>query len=482
MLSFYVQAKNAKKCYLYLLKLRMEILLLCLGLFAGLLAGWFFAQSKAAKAAAGSAEQIVQLQTAMQKEVVEREADKRVLQNQLIQSVELKDKAEKEVESLRQVNEQLNADLSQTRARDEYLQKKIEENKAELEKLQARFTLEFENIANRLLKQHSEDLSLSSQKNINELLSPLKEKLVNFENKVNQAYDNEMREKISLKEEVKNLIRMNQQMSEEANNLTRALKGDNKKMGNWGEVLLERILERSGLEKETMYKTQVSSTSEEGKRYQPDVIIYLPEKKHIIIDAKVSLVAYERYSMAENEEDRKQFAKEHLQSVYAHVKGLSAKNYQSTDGINSPDFVLMFIPIEASFSAAFKEDADLFDVAWKNKIVIVSPSTLLATLRTVQSIWKLENQNKNAQEIARQGEGLYEKFVGFVEDMLKIGTYLQSTQKSYDEAIGKLHTGKGNLVNRVEVLRKLGLKPNKSIPEKLLGRDELPLINGDTEA
>jgi len=186
--------------------------------------------------------------------------------------------------------------------------------------------------------------------------------------------------------------------------------------------------------------------------------------------------------MAENEEDRKQFAKEHLQSVYAHVKGLSAKNYQSTDGINSPDFVLMFIPIEASFSAAFKEDADLFDVAWKNKIVIVSPSTLLATLRTVQSIWKLENQNKNAQEIARQGEGLYEKFVGFVEDMLKIGTYLQSTQKSYDEAIGKLHTGKGNLVNRVEVLRKLGLKPNKSIPEKLLGRDELPLINGDTEA
>lgn len=459
----------------------MEIVLLVVGLVAGLLAGWIYGQSRGTKAARESIENLNQLQAILQKESIEKEADKRVLENQLQQAVLLKEKAENEVEVLRQNIELLNADLSQTRAKDEYLQKKIDENKAELEKIQARFTLEFENIANRLLKQHSEDLSQTSQKNINELLSPLKEKLTTFENKVNQAYDNEMREKISLKEEVKHLIQMNQQMSVEANNLTRALKGDNKKMGNWGEVLLERILERSGLEKDTMYKTQVSSTNDDGKRYQPDVIVYLPEKKHIIIDAKVSLVAYERYSMAETEEDRKQFAKEHLQSVYAHVKGLSAKNYQSTEGINSPDFVLMFIPIEASFSAAFKEDADLFDVAWKNKIVIVSPSTLLATLRTVQSIWKLENQNKNAQEIARQGEGLYEKFVGFVEDLTKIGAYLQSTQKSYDDAIGKLHTGKGNLINRVEGLRKLGLKPNKNIPEKLLGKDEFPQINGETE-
>lgn len=459
----------------------MEIVLLVVGLVAGLLAGWIYGQSKTTKTSQEAAENIKLLQAELQRESIEREADKRVLENQLQHASMLREKAENEVDVLRQNIELLNADLSQTRAKDEYLQKKIDENKAELEKIQARFTLEFENIANRLLKQHSEDLSQTSQKNINELLSPLKEKLTTFENKVNQAYDNEMREKISLKEEVKHLIKMNQQMSEEANNLTRALKGDVKKMGNWGEVLLERILERSGLEKDTMYQTQVSSTTEEGKRYQPDVIVYLPEKKHIIIDAKVSLVAYERYSMAETEEDRKQFAKEHLQSVYAHVKGLSAKNYQSTEGINSPDFVLMFIPIEASFSAAFKEDANLFDVAWKNKIVIVSPSTLLATLRTVQSIWKLENQNKNAQEIARQGEGLYEKFVGFVEDLTKIGVYLQSTQRSYDDAIGKLHTGKGNLINRVEGLRKLGLKPNKSIPEKLLGKDEFPQINGETE-
>ena len=393
----------------------------------------------------------------------------------------MKKNAEDEVLSLRNNLDILNAELSQTKAKDQYLQKKIEENAAELEKLQQRFTLEFENIANRLLKQHSMEFSESSNKNISELLNPFKEKLLTFENKVNQAYDNEMREKISLKEEVKHLIQMNQQMSEEANNLTRALKGDVKKMGNWGEVLLERILESSGLEKDTMYKTQVSSTSEEGKRSQPDVIVYLPERKHIIIDAKVSLVAYERYSMAETDEERKQFAKEHLQSVYAHVKGLSAKNYQSTEGLDSPDFVLMFLPIEASFSVAFKEDTELFEFAWKNKIVIVSPSTLLATLRTVQSIWKLENQNKNAQEIAKQGALLYEKFVGFVEDLQKVGTYLQSTQKSYDDALGKLSTGKGNLINKVETLRKLGLKPNKNIPERLLGLDDNVISTGDTE-
>jgi DNA recombination protein RmuC len=230
-----------------------------------------------------------------------------------------------------------------------------------------------------------------------------------------------------------------------------------------------------------MYQTQVSSTTEEGKRSQPDVIIYLPEKKHIIIDAKVSLVAYERYTMAETEEQRRQFAKEHLQSVYSHVKGLSAKNYQNNDGLNSPDFVLMFIPIEASFSAAFQEDTELFDFAWKSKIVIVSPSTLLATLQTVQSIWKMENQNKNAVEIARQGAALYDKFVGFTEDLLKLGNSLQSTQRFYDEAMGKLQTGKGNLVNRAEGLRKLGLKSTKTLPDKLLANDDIPLLTEESE-
>jgi DNA recombination protein RmuC len=459
----------------------MEILLLIAGLLAGLLGGWVFAQTKIKRREQDAVTREQDLQAQLLRLHSEKDADSRVLSAQLSQVTELKEKAENEIINLRTRMEGLSAELEQTKAKDEYLQNKLEENKAELEKLQQRFTLEFENIANRLLKQHGTEFSEYSQKNINELLNPLKEKLQTFENKVSQAYDQEMREKMSLKAEVKHLIDMNKQMSEEANNLTRALKGDVKKMGNWGEVILERILERSGLEKDTMYQTQVSSTTEEGKRSQPDVIIYLPEKKHIIIDAKVSLVAYERYTMAETEEQRRQFAKEHLQSVYSHVKGLSAKNYQNNDGLNSPDFVLMFIPIEASFSAAFQEDTELFDFAWKSKIVIVSPSTLLATLQTVQSIWKMENQNKNAVEIARQGAALYDKFVGFTEDLLKLGNSLQSTQRFYDEAMGKLQTGKGNLVNRAEGLRKLGLKSTKTLPDKLLANDDIPLLTEESE-
>lgn len=358
----------------------------------------------------------------------------------------------------------ISKDLVGTREAGKFLEQKLEDQKSEIEQLRVSFNKEFENIANRLFKEHSKEFSESSQKNINELLNPLKEKIQQFETKVNDAFNQEMRDKISLREEVKQLFLLNQRISQEANNLTKALKGDVKTMGNWGEVILERILEQSGLEKGTMFETQVSTTNEEGKRYQPDVIIHLPDKKHIVIDAKVSLLAYEKYTNADNEEDRHLFIKEHLTSVYSHVKILSAKNYQGSQDFNSPDFVLLFIPIEASFGIAIREDAELFDYAWKNKIVIVSPSTLLATLKTIQSIWKQENQTKNAMEIARQGTNLYEKFVGFYEDLKRVGTSLSATQKVYDEAMNKLQFGKGNLVSRVKNLEKLGLKPGKSLP------------------
>ncbi|HRY33600.1 MAG TPA: DNA recombination protein RmuC [Bacteroidales bacterium] len=386
-----------------------------------------------------------------------------------------------EIGELRSKNLEMSNELVKGREAARYLEQRLEEQKVEIQQLRTSLQQEFENIANRLFKTHSKDFSEASTKNLNDLLNPLKERIQQFEQKVHEAYDKEMREKISLKEEVKQLFMLNQRISEEASNLTKALKGDVKKMGNWGEVMLERILEQSGLEKGSMYQTQVSSTDEDGRRYQPDVVVYLPDKKHIIIDAKVSLLAYEKYTNADTEEERRQYIKEHLNSVYTHVKLLSSKNYQAKADYNSPDFVLLFIPVEASFSAAIREDAQVFDVAWENKIVIVSPSTLLATLKTIQSIWKQENQNRNAMEIARQGAGLFDKFVGFLEDLQKVGKSLNDTQKAYEDAVSKLHTGKGNLVSRVQHLQKLGIKPGKGIPERFTLTDE-SMLTENTDA
>jgi DNA recombination protein RmuC len=272
-----------------------------------------------------------------------------------------------------------------------------------------------------------------------------------------------------LKAELKKLYDLNNKISEEANNLTKALKGDVKKQGNWGEVVLERILERSGLnEGEQGYQKQFSDTTEDGKRIQPDIVINLPDNKHIIVDSKVSMIAYERAVNAESEEERVKCVKEHLVSLRTHIKGLSEKHYQTASMLNSPDFVLLFVPIEASFGVAIQEDHELFTYAWDQKVVIVSPSTLLATLRTISSIWQQENQTRNAIEIAKQGGALYDKFVGFIADMETIGKNLLTTQKTYDSAVNKLHTGAGNLVRRAENIKKLGAKATKELPQKML--------------
>lgn len=409
-----------------------------------------------------------------QKDILINEMDKAksIAEDRNNKALEDLRKLEADIKSERENAASFQARIAGLDTENKNIREKLETQKAEIEGLREKFTLEFENIANRLFKTHSQEFTDANLKNIGDVLKPLKERIADFEKKVNEAYDTELRDKISLREEVKKLFELNTRISEEAHNLTRALKGDSKKQGNWGEVVLERILERSGLTKGREYETQVSTTNEEGKRVQPDVVIYLPDKKHIIVDSKVSLIAYENYVNAPTDELRKQYIKEHILSIRNHIKDLSDKNYQLAAGFNSPDFVLLFIPIESSFGIAVQADQQIFNDAWDNRIVIVSPSTLLATLKTISSIWKQENQTKNAIEIAKQSGALYDKFIGFVTDLKKIGDNISKTQTSYNEALNKLSTGTGNLINRAESIRKLGAKATKHLPEEFVSDPE----------
>lgn len=374
-----------------------------------------------------------------------------------------------------------NKKTAELTANNKSFNEKLETQKIEIEKLRKQFNIEFENIATKILDDKTKKFTDLNKTNLETILKPLGKDIENFQKKVEEVYDKESKERFSLGKEVEKLVQANQKISDEANNLTKALKGDSKKQGNWGEIILERILERSGLIKGEEYDTQVSTSNDEDKRVQPDMIIFLPEKKHIIIDSKVSLVAYEKYVNAATEDEKKQHIKEHLYSIKIHVKGLAEKRYSQLKDYNTPDFVLLFMPIESSFGVAVQEDNELFNFAWDNKIVIVSPSTLLATLRTIASIWKQENQTKNAIEIARQSGALYDKFVGFISDLEKIGNNIDKLHETYDEAKKKLQTGNGNLIKSVENIRKLGAKTNKSISEKYLIEDDNKLISKITE-
>ncbi len=369
-------------------------------------------------------------------------------------------------QQLTQQLQELLAQISALKAEKNFLQEKLEKQIQQTEELQKRLTVEFENIANRVMKQRTEEFNATNQRSLGELLNPLKEKITAFEQTVQNTYEKELREKLSLGEELKKLTEMNRQMSQDATNLTNALKGDAKKQGNWGEVVLERVLERSGLTLGQEYKREDVVEGSEGEVIRPDVIIYLPDNKHIIVDSKVSLVAYERYVSTDDDFVREKSIKEHILSIRNHVKGLSEKNYQNARNINTPDFVLLFMPIEAAFAAAVQNDSELFSFAWEKHIVIVSPTTLLATLRTIASIWKQENQTKNAQEIARLSGTLYDKLVGFAEDMEKIKTNIDRADKAYDEALKKLKDGKGNVIRTAEKIKELGAKTgNKTLPE-----------------
>lgn len=344
----------------------------------------------------------------------------------------------------------------------------LAEEKKRLEEVKEQMKQEFALIANKILKDNSEAFSQHSKKNINELIDPLKEKIEKFEKKVEDTYEKGLKDQSDLKAEFKKIYELSVQLDKDAKNLTKALKSDSKQQGNWGEVVLERILEESGLTKGQEYMVQETGENVEGKTIRPDVIIRLPEDKFLIIDSKVSLTAYQQFVGFEDKEDKERALKRHVDSVKKHVKELSDKNYQSIKDKNSPDFVLMFLPVEPAFAAAIQADHSLFNYAWERKVVIVSPTTLLATLRTIESIWRQEKQTRNALEIARQAGLLYDKFVGFTDDLNKIGGYLDKTQKSYEEARKKLSEGRGNLVGQVEKLKKMGAKAQKSIDKNLL--------------
>lgn len=322
---------------------------------------------------------------------------------------------------------------------------------------------EFKNLANEILETNSKKLSEQNKEKLDLILNPLGEKLDEFKQRVEQTHTAQTKETASLKEQIKQMAELNQKMSDDAKNLTKALKGDNKAQGNWGEVILLRILEKSGLTKGREYNIQESSTTDDGRRLQPDVVINLPDDKFLIVDSKVSLTAYEKIVSADDEKEAEQIVKQHITSIRAHVKGLSDKNYQLIHGDKSPDFVLLFIPIEPAFALALQNDNDLYYEAFEKNIVIVSPSTLLATLGTIQSVWKQEYQNKNAQEIAQRGGALYDKFVNFVDSMSEIGQRIHQTQISYDEAMNRLRSGRGNLVRQAEMMKELGVQSTKKL-------------------
>ena len=396
--------------------------------------------------------------------------------NGRLESAIEKFKEQKEhIELLSQQKEELIALNSQLQTDNNNLNEKLKEHKLEVEQLQKKFTTEFENIANKLLKQNTTDFAEANQKRLGEILNPLKENIKNFEQKVEDKYVKEVKERATLIEQIKSLEKLNLQMSEDAHNLTKALKGDNKAQGNWGELILEKILESSGLINGEEYETQHSTTNDEGSRIQPDVLIKLPDDKHIIVDSKVSLNAYQEYINADDKIDQENHLKNHLISVKAHIKGLSDKHYTTGKGIDSPDFVLLFMPIESSFGIAMQTDNQLYQYAWDKKVVIVTPSTLLATLKTIKSVWNNEKQTKNALEIAEQGGRLYDKFIGFLEDLEKIQKGLSSSQNAYNDAVNKLKTGSGNLIGRAEKIRTLGAKTKKQLPTDFIPENDKQL-------
>ena len=326
---------------------------------------------------------------------------------------------------------------------------------------------QFAELAGKIFDEREQRFAETSQQRLGQLLDPLKERIQSFEKRVEESYQQEARERFSLGKELERLQQLNQRLSDEATNLTRALQGQ-KTQGNWGELVLERVLEHAGLEKGREYQTQVSLKSSDGERFQPDVLIQLPGDRQVVVDAKVSLTAYQQFVAGEDEGQRQQALKQHVLSLRSHLKGLSLKDYQRLEGLHSLDFVLLFVPIEAAFAAALQADPNLFQEAFDQHIVIVSPTTLLATLRVIDSLWRQERQSQNAREIAERAGALYDKFVAFIQDLDEVGTRLQQLDKAYAAARNKLCDGRGNIVSRVENLKLLGARASKSLPVELL--------------
>jgi DNA recombination protein RmuC len=394
--------------------------------------------------------------------------------------VELKEKQVK-LDEVGRLLTGLERDNSRLAAELQEQAKSAEEKLQVLNDAKKELQAQFENLANQIFESKTKSFAEQSRANLDTILTPFKEKIIEFEKQVSEAYANEGKERHSLIKEVQRLQELNQKLGEDAENLTKALKGDTKAQGTWGEIILERILEESGLRKGIEYDSQGGFRDADGKLLKPDVIVHLPEEKDIIIDSKVSLVAYEKYVRAEDDEVRDRAVREHLVSINAHLKGLESKKYDELPGVKSLDFVLMFIPVESAFMLAIEKDNEIFRKAFDKSIMIVSPSTLLVTLRTIQNIWRYEHQNKNALEIADKAGALYDKFVGFVNDLERVGDQIESTRKAYDGAHNKLVSGKGNLVSRAQALIDLGVKSRKQLPANVIQESDLdtPLVGHD---
>ena len=379
-------------------------------------------------------------------------------------------KSDQDKEFIRKQKDEVTIELTKLDADFKNLEQKNNEQKAEVENLQEKFTKEFENLANKILDEKANKFTELNRENIKSILNPLQEKIQHFEKKVEDTHKESIGHHASLKEQILGLKDLNQQMSKETLNLTKALKGDSKLQGNWGELVLERVLEKSGLEKDREYFVQQSFVTEDGSRVLPDVVINLPDNKKMIVDSKVSLTHYERFVNEEDTALQQQYLKEHVNSIKRHVEQLGDKNYHDLYKIESPDFVLLFIPIEPAFAVALNEDNSLYNKAFEKNIVIVTPTTLLATLRTIDTMWNNEKQQKNAIEIARQAGALYDKFHNLMADLTGVGKDMDRAKSNYSAAMNKLFEGKGNLITSVEKIKKLGAKAKKSLPEAIVNK------------
>lgn len=402
--------------------------------------------------------------------IAQKEEQIRQLTQQVTSGQQQWQTAQIEKETLRTEREALALQLTKKEVDFTNLVERNKEYRQEVEQLQEKFTKEFELLAQKILEEKTTKFTEQNKENLKTILSPLQEKIQLFEKKVEDTHKESIDYHAALRQQILGLREMNEKMSQETINLTKALKGDNKMQGNWGELVLERVLEKSGLEKDREYFVQQSFTTPEGQRLQPDVVIALPDGKKMIVDSKVTLTAYERLCNAENEEEQKQYLREHLIAIHRHVEQLSSKNYYDLYQMESPDFVLLFIPIESAFAVALQEDNTLYNKAFEKNIVIVTPSTLLATLKTINSMWTNQKQQENALEIARQAGALYDKFEGFITDLIKIGKKMDEAKVEYQGAMNKLTEGKGNLISSVERLKKMGAKAKKAMPEALLQR------------
>ena len=437
------------------------IVALAIGIFLGKIL--FTAQSQSEKS--GLEERINGFLGQIEQLKIQFQTERNQFEKSLLQLSSEKENLQKEKESLA-------IHLAKKENDFDNLLERNKEQKQEVEQLQEKFTKEFENLANKILEEKTVKFTEQNKENLKNILSPLQDRIQLFEKKVEDTHKESIDYHAALRQQILGLREMNEQMSKETINLTKALKGDSKMQGNWGELVLERVLEKSGLEKDREYFVQQSHTTEDGNRVFPDVIINLPDGKKMIIDSKVTLTAYERFINEEDDSLKNQHLKEHVVSINRHVEQLGNKNYQDLYQMESPDFVLLFIPIESAFAVALNEDTTLYNKAFEKNIVIVTPSTLLATLRTIDSMWTNQKQQENAIEIARQAGALYDKFEGFVADLIKIGKKMDEAKIEYGNAMNKLVDGKGNLINSVEKLKKMGAKAKKSLPEAVLKRAE----------